>query len=351
MKTLVLRDEIYAAAHSWPVIVASFLIGSLIGILGTIIWPSPYRATIELAVGLSLYRSMEDDYIAEFAEVPFRNADDYKYWQMQQLNALVFSDEYLSETLSRLSEEDEYWQEVSIQDLRDMLQVYWRNAGRWRLAAEISEGQYAEHAVESWRDVILEKTNTSITNARKILLIDLQLKRTRDALLEAQTRIEQLAGIKVALMQWYEQVESTSGTGVLDSSERWWLMSLVSQAAGTNLGWQSLLDSFPSLVATLEEYLPWVEQAVVAIEAESEAIAIQIGELNQQNEILQSEWEKALQDGDGLAATLTVEQLSDNGAHVRQVRPTYAAALVGGMLGLLSWGVITLLKIYRGSQA
>ncbi len=351
MKTLVLREEIYAAAHRWPVIVASFLIGSLIGILVSVVWPSPYRATLELGVELSLYRATEDSYISEIAEVPFRNADDYKYWQMQQLNALVFSDAYLGETLSRLAETDEYWQGVTVQDLRDMFQVYWRNAGRWRLAAEVRESHYAAQAVETWRDVILEKTNDSITNARKIYLTDLQLQRTEDALLEAQTRLEQLAEFKGALVQWQEQVKGTSGAVALDPSERWWLMTLVSQAAGMNLGWQSLLDSIPPLEAALEEYIPWVEQVIIAIEAESAAIAIQIEELDRQSEILQSEWELALQDSDGLAATLMVEQLSDMEPSLRQSRRFFSAALVGGMVGLLLWGMITLFKINRRSES
>jgi hypothetical protein len=351
MKTLVLRNEIYAATHRWPVIVASFLVGSLIGILVAYIWPSPYRATLELAVGLNLYRSIDDGYIAEIAEVPFRNADDYKYWQMQQLNALVLSDGYLNETLSRLSEADAYWQEVTVEDLRNMFRVYWRNAGEWRLTAEVKERHYAKDAVENWRDVILEKTNKSITNARQIYLIDLQLQGIRDDLFHAQSRLEQLLQIEVALDQWYEEADDSSRNEVLDLSERWWLISLASQAAGMNLGWQSLLDSFPSPNAAIAEYLPWVEQVLIAVEAESESIAIQVEESEQQIEVLLYEWENALQGGDGLAATLTIEQLSDKEPSIRPLRPTFTSALVGGLLGLLIWGVITLLRIHRGLES
>jgi hypothetical protein len=294
---------------------------------------------------------VDDDYIAEIAEVPFRNADDYKYWQMQQLDALVFSDDYLEETLVRLTEIDGYWYGKSVEDLRDMLRVYWRNAGRWRLAAEVSESQYAEHAVETWRDVILEKTNESIIDAQKIYFIDLKLQGTRDTLSKAQSRLELLSNIKVAFDQWYEVAGSSSRTGVLDPSERWWLISLASQAAGLNLGWQSLLVSFPSPNAVMEEYLPWVEQVLIAIEAESEAITLQIEELEHQSEILLSEWENSLQGGDGLAATLTIEKLSDMEPSVRKLRSTFTAALVGGLLGLLLWGVITLLRIHRGLES
>jgi hypothetical protein len=127
-------------------------------------------------------------------------------------------------------------------------------------------------------------------------------------------------------------------------------MSLASQAAGVNLGWRSLLDSIPPPGASVEEYMPWVEKMIIHMEAESEAIATQIEELDRQSEILQSEWELALQDSDGLAATLVVEKLSEMEPRLSRARSIFAAALVGGMFGLLLWGAITLVDIYRRSE-
>ena len=350
MKTVVLRDEIFAAAHRWPIIVASFLVGSLIGILVSLVWPSPFRATLELAVGLNPYRVTDDNYISEFAEVPFRNADDYKYWQMQQLNALVFSDDYLDETLARLREMDTYWREVSVEELREIFQVYWRNAGVWRLAAEVSKSPYAEQAVEIWRDVILEKTKASIDYAREIFLLELQLQVIRESLLKVQNRLEKLSEVEEALSQLHGELESSNNSDMLNPSERWRLLSLVSQAAGMNLGWQSFLDSFPASNANVEDYLSWVEEIVIAIGVESETLSNQVESLDRENEVVLAEWEHAVQDGDGLAATLAVEQITGLDTSVRQLRPTNIAALVGGLLGLLVWGVLTLLRIQRGLE-
>ena len=348
MKTLVFRDAIYSAAHRWPAIVGSFMVGSLIGILVALVWPSPFRATVELGVGLNLYRADEDDYVAQLAEVPFRNADDYKYWQMQQLEALALSDEYLDETLTRLVKDDVYWREITSNNLREMLGVYWRNAGRWRLAAESSESQYAVQALETWRDVILEKTNNSINNAKNIYVIDLELKRIKDAQLHANSRQKQLAEIKSALTQWQNEYASSSDSLVLNPSDREWLITLGSQAAGFTQSWQMLLSSFPASNAPLAVYLTWVDQLLIGIETESEVIVGELEELQQQSDNLLSEWETALQDGDGLAATLTVELLSGAEPSVRYLRPTATAALVGGLVGLLVWSVISLLRINRG---
>ena len=351
MKMVELRDEIFAAAHMWPIITASFLAGSLIGILVSFVWPSPYRATLELIVGLDPYRVAQDNYISEFAEVPFRNADDYKYWQMQQLNALVFSDDYLDETLSRLVDIDTYWQEVSVEELREILQVYWRNAGMWRLAAEVSKSPYAEQAVETWRDVILEKTEDSIAYAREIFLLDLQLQVIRESLLKVRNRLEQLSEVEEALSQIHAELESDDNFNLLNPSERWRLLSLVSQAAGMNLGWQSLLDSFPVSNDHVEDYISWVEKVMIGIGVESETLSNQIESLERESVIVLAEWEDAVQDGDGLAATLTVEKIIGLDTSVRQLRPTYIAALVGGLLGLLVWGVFTLMRIQKGLES
>jgi len=351
MKMVELRDEIFAAAHMWPIIAASFLAGSLIGILVSFVWPSPYRATLELIIGLDPYRVAQDNYISEFAEVPFRNADDYKYWQMQQLNALVFSDDYLDETLSRLVDIDTYWQEVSVEELREILQVYWRNAGMWRLAAEVSKSPYAEQAVETWRDVILEKTEDSIAYAREIFLLELQLQVIRESLLKVRNRLEQLSEIEEALSQIHAELESDDKSNLLNPSERWRLLSLVSQAAGMNLGWQSLLDSFPVSNDHVEDYISWVERVMIGIGVESETLSNQIESLERESVIVLAEWEDAVQDGDGLAATLTVEKIIGLDTSVRQLRPTYIAALVGGLLGLLVWGVFTLMRIQKGLES
>jgi uncharacterized protein involved in exopolysaccharide biosynthesis len=61
------RDEILAAAHRWYWVVASFLLGALLGWLVSFVWPAPYRATLNLYVGLNAYRATRDLYIAEVA--------------------------------------------------------------------------------------------------------------------------------------------------------------------------------------------------------------------------------------------------------------------------------------------
>ena len=102
MNTWDIRTEILMAGHRWYWVVASFLLGALLGWIISLFWPAPFRAVQDVYVGLNAYRATRDLYIAEVAGEQFRNLDDYKNWQMGQLNSLALSDEFLSETLIQL---------------------------------------------------------------------------------------------------------------------------------------------------------------------------------------------------------------------------------------------------------
>ena len=80
-----LRDEILAGFHRWPVIVAFALTGTLLGLVFTYFWPSSYRANVELSVELNPYRVLDDQYIPEFSNavmagyIPTLPAQSYQY--------------------------------------------------------------------------------------------------------------------------------------------------------------------------------------------------------------------------------------------------------------------------------
>jgi hypothetical protein len=62
---------------------------------------------------------------------------------------------------------------------------------------------------------------------------------------------------------------------------------------------------------------------------------------------LSSQWETALQEGQGLAATLNLGNRKSTPPEVRQIRSYGLAALIGSMVGLLLWIVVFLVKVTR----
>ncbi len=92
---LTLREYIVYATQRWPILVFFCLVGSLLGWGISLLYPSSVRATTELYVGLNLENNQSNNNSVSFAGPRFTNADDYKNWQMANLNALVHMDEIL----------------------------------------------------------------------------------------------------------------------------------------------------------------------------------------------------------------------------------------------------------------
>lgn len=347
MDEWILRDEILAAFHRWPVIVAFILIGSLLGLIIVFVWPSSYKATTEISVDLNPYRALDDRYISTFAGVEFRNIDDYKHWQMSQLSILIVSDSYLEETLNRLREKDTYWHDIGILELRDMVGAQWRNAGRWLLHAKADTSQLARDAVETWQDVIIEKTSFAIAQSKELFKLELALRSLNDAIVRLQTQQIILKEIRNALDEIFAELNEVSIDETLTQTDRLRLSSLVSQAADVSPSWDTLIRAFPEANATIQEYIAWISRVNDTIELDYESAGDTLNELEGELSRLNSEWDLGVQDAQGLSATLSIENLSKDSPDIERVIPIGMAALVGGMVGLLVWFLVFFTRITR----
>ncbi len=341
------QDSLLAVTHRWPWILASLLVGGLLGALVALLWPSPFRASTEIFVGLNPYRALEDRYVAAFAQTEFRNVDDYKYWQMQQLNGLAFSDQYLQPTLSMLRQEDDFWQEIEIDELRDMLAVYWRNAGEWRLVAESSNPNHATQAVQAWKAVILEKAGSAISSSKELFRLELELRSITDLQLESRTRINVLEQVGEALQTLKNDLSHIDSSRPLGDLERWYLWSLAAQVAGNDTNWRTLLEGVPPQQSNIGDYLTWIDSLINAVEVESDSVSIRLKALEGERTKLFEQWKRTLQEGQGLAATLQVESPSDSDPEINKVRPTALAMLIGGALGFLVFSAMVLVEVSK----
>jgi hypothetical protein len=346
----VLREEILVVSHRWPLIVAFILIGSLLGWTAARLWPAPYQASVEMSVSLDPYAFTEDSYVPEYANIEFRNPDDYKHWQMSQLSVLAFSDEYLEDTRNRLVALDPTWEAFDVAGLRSMVSVAWRNAGRWRLSARANEPGSAVQLVEMWRRVILDKTNQAVESSRQIHLFDLEQQAIQAGILETRQEIDTLGEIQGTLTGWQESLASTPPEQTLTQAERAQVAALAASVIDLYPPPEILLEDLPPAGAAAQEYLPWLEQL---LEATGETITEREARLqNLQNEQQRVEEERRamLQAGKGVSMTLFLAVLQDSPPDTSQPRPVSMAALVGGALGLLTWGLLQLARISGGRQ-
>ena len=339
-----LRDEILAGFHRWPVIVAFALAGTLLGLVFTYFWPSSYRANVELSVELNPYRVLDDQYIPEFSNAEFRNIDDYKHWQMLQLSIVVNSDPYLLETLTRLRELDPYWDSIEMQDLREMLNANWRNAGQWRLVADAENSIRAVGAVATWRDVILNLTNDSIAHSRELFNLELTLRSLNDELVKNQLQGAMLEETLGSLINAFNELNNAEGDFPLSEPDRVDLFTLANQMAE---GSRVIVEEFPDDGAPVSDYSTWVERAILIVERDIDSSKVANVALNEQISSVTSEWELGINEAQGLSATLSLKKPQNKEPEVRQVRSYSLAALIGTLVGLLLWILVFLIQITR----
>lgn len=349
MDEWVLRDELLSAFHRWPVIIAFIFAGFLLGFIVAFLWPPVFQASTDISVELNPYRAMDDRYVSEFAGVEFRNVDDYKHWQMSQLAVLVTSALYLSETQDRLVDIDPYWQSVTLEELREMLQVSWRNAGRWMLSADADTAEHAQQALETWQEVILEKTGHAIESSKKLFELELALRSLNDELVAAQTCLSILEGVSQRLGENVALLRSADPDAQLSQQDRDNLNNLIPTIDKCGTGWQSFRDQFPVEGSLISEYFAWIELVDIAISQELALLGVAVENLAEDISSANSDWEAALQSGQGLSASLVLTKIGENVQQVKQIRSYSLVTLVGGFLGLLTWFLAFLFKITRAA--
>ena len=171
-----LPEELYRALHQWPLILAFCLVGALLGWAVARVWPSSYRATANLYVALNPYRAYEDSNFVANANPKYSNLDDYKNWQMAQLQSVIFQDEMIEETLEKLESKGEFWLKADSDKLRDMLSTQWRSPGTWGLVAEGNDRKNTKQAANVWSQVVLTHVNAAVSAAREAILVDEELQ-------------------------------------------------------------------------------------------------------------------------------------------------------------------------------
>ncbi len=326
-----LRDEILQRSHFWPLPLVIFLAGCLIGWGMAALWPSPYRAETTLHVSYN-------------GDTIFRNPDDFKNWQMEELNTLVLAKNTLQDTLSLLRGKDPYWGDVNARQLESMLSVYWRNTGKWRLVAQAPRPNLATELAAAWGEVVVEKIQSAVGHANALLELDKKIKAVTQAQVDANLRLVELTQVKLALQSWHETASGQNLAASPDNLERWRLQGLVARLAFYDPAGQALFEQTPSANAPLSDYLPWVDQALASVDDHLTAVQQQVAVLASQPADLAQRWNTEYQDSQGVTANLLVEPIPAENDAPHQVRPTQTAALVGGLLSLLAWSLVWLVR-------
>ncbi len=338
-----LREELYKATHQWITIVVFLILGCLLGWAGAFIWPSYYRATAQIYVGLNPYRAFSDTRFLALALPKYSNIDDYKNWQMSQLESAIFLDAFLQSTLQELRQRDAYWHDKDIDMLQDMLEAEWRSAGTWSLVARDPDAQRAAQAAEAWSKVSVQRVQEAVHSARDTFILDQELQSIADQKTAASTRIHALFSTRQALLEQSAQIQASPLDKPLEPVDRWQILSLAGSLAQFTPAWLEILDSQPDPDAPAADYIPWIDKVTAHIQSEIFLLQKQFTSLEQDRQHLSEQYAEASDRSLGLSPNLEVQGLKQLAPE--PVRPTGLLIILGGLTGLLIWGLSRLVII------
>jgi hypothetical protein len=314
-----LRDELIELTQRWPLLVLVFLVGSLLGWAASVIFPATYEARTEL-------------YVAFNGDSFLRNPDDYKNWQMEQLDAFLFSEPVLTATVEILAESPVKVKQTVI-TLPENLDVLWRNAGRWTLVASAQTPEVAAAIVQAWEDAALTALGEASAAAKELLRIERDLGQVSDLRYTAQSNLLQLNLARDSLKDLLDQIIKTETAP--DQLAYWSLQLLVGQALGNDPASAQILELLPAPDADWEAYSVYRPQVLAALDQREVSLSADLAFFEKQQTDLTDQWQAAEQAAAGITAYLTVEPLNAGQITTEATRATGAAAMVGGLCGLL----------------
>ncbi len=332
-----LGEKILHLTHRWDIIFFLIFLGALIGWGVSFLWPSPYRATRDIYVGLNAYRFADDTYAESLSGQPFRLVDDYKNWQMEQLNDLVTTEDFFQETLDLLRENDPYWEVITPGEFRQMSMLMWRNVGEWHLIVEATNAERAEQAVLAWEETILSRINQGINHARQMVALDIEMNQLIENQQSLELRQEKLTFIREELSSLMDDLGSRPEGSFVSSREHSNLLGLVAQAADWTPAWDRILDEAPRDGSTYGDILSWILNVEAMVGEELNILPEQISLIDQSIASLSDQYHEEAARSFGLASTLVIDGDETIATTIELVRPKGILILVGAIFGLTIW--------------
>lgn len=317
--------------HRWPIGLAAFLICALLGLGVAYLIPSPIIAETTLFVSYN-------------ADAIVRNPDDYKNWQMGQLNALLVAPDIVEATYNTLTEIDPYWKTVTQDDLMRSLGIHWRNTGTWRLAVTSDTPEHASQALQIWVDNFLNAYQQAVVSAHNSETLTQSLDAVNLELIETKSRATELEEIKAIMQETNQELLSIPQDQLLDTVARWRLGSLAAQASGYDPAWVTILARFPGADALPAEYTEWLVRTLESLDIELETIYARILFLEAEKADYEAKQGEYIDSSRGLSSTVNVESGSNSAPGVTPLRQSGLLVLIGGIIGIMSWFMYGLIK-------
>ena len=151
------QDKAIKFIKTWPILIIVFVGSGILTGLSVHFFPPVQRAIAEFYIGVDITRVYDVSSLASYAKTEPFNIDDYKNWQLSQVQAIASSERIANQALSELRNQDPYWQSITTSDFLRMQGLDWYDAGVWRMKIQSPDGLYALQGVKVWRDVLFQE--------------------------------------------------------------------------------------------------------------------------------------------------------------------------------------------------
>lgn len=344
MESWSLKEELLRSIRQWYFFLGLIIFGALTGLFITYVLPAPYRASADLYVGIDVARVNEMEYLIPFAKTEPLNLDDYKNWQLKQLSDVITLDLVLDDTLNRLATLDPYWMDITPNDFRKSIDIYWYDTGIWRLEVINSDRFRAEEAVQAWLDSGHEKISELLVVSDQVFQIDLDLQILKELISHQKSQINLTESFLDSSTEWLSTFDALPvgdllSEEVINELESWILV----YRSRSDL-WQVPMGMFPTKDQEVDFYQVWLEDARLDAQTMMTESSNQSEKfILERNEILPI-YHEALEDSLGLSANIVLEKNSSK-PEVTQLRSPSTNAIAGIGFGLLAYVVIAVIRI------
>ncbi len=344
MESWTLEEEILRSIRQWYFVLGLIILGAISGYLISYALPAPYRASADLYVGIDVVRVNEMEYLIPYAKTEPLNLDDYKNWQLKQVSDVITLDLVLDDTLKKLRELDPYWLDVSSNDFRKSIDIYWYDTGIWRLEVLNSDRDLAEQGVQTWLDTGHEKISEYLIISEKVFHIDSDLQILKDLISHQKSQINLTEAFLDSSQEWLSTFDSLPQGEVIPGELLDELGSWILAYRTRGDLWQVPMGEYPTNEQTVEFYQSWIDGARLDAQTVMTESTMQSDLLILERDEILPEYHQALDDSLGLSANIVLEKNSSK-PEVTQLRSPSTNAIAGAGFGLLGWLVFAVLRI------
>ncbi len=339
-----LRDELLRSIKQWYLILGFILGGGVIGYIFAYFIPPNYLATADLYVGIDVTRVNEMEYLIPLADEEPLNLDDYKNWQLKQLSDILYLDKVLEVTLDKLKVKNQAYQDITLNDFRKSIDIYWYDTGIWRLEVINRDPAQAEAAVKTWLDSGYAEISGLLINSEEAATLDYDLQVIKGASSLQKSQSARLKAFQDSSQEWSVKFDNLPQDQPLPEEMLVELRSWILTYRTPPDLWHIPVGEFPDTNQSLIGYSVWLEKtqvdaAIVLNESQKQYELL----IQERNEIL-PEYYQALDDSLGLSANIVLEK-NTSMPIVSNPRSTGKTTISGAGFGLIVWLLFAVIRI------